>query len=70
MSARNQIPGRVEQVVRHGPEAEVIVRTGKLTWIVSVVEKALDQLAISPGTEIQLIIKARSCQIMGLDEPP
>ena len=70
LSARNQIPGRVEQVLRHGTEAEVIVRTGKLTWIVSVVEKALDQLAISPGTEVQLIIKARSCQIMGLDEPP
>ena len=49
LSARNQIPGQVERIVHHGPEAEVIVRTGKLTWIVSVVDSALDQLDLSPG---------------------
>jgi molybdate transport system ATP-binding protein len=67
LSARNQIAGRVEGLVRHGSEAEVIVRTGHLTWIVSVVEKAVEQLAISEGAGVHLIIKARSCQILGPD---
>ncbi len=67
LSARNQIAGHVEQLVRHGSEAEVIVRTGQLTWIVSVVEKAVEQLAISPGAGVHLIIKARSCQVLSPD---
>ena len=64
LSARNQIPGVVERIVHHGPEAEVIVRTGKITWIVSVVDPALEQLGLAPGAPIHLIIKARSCQIL------
>ena len=67
LSARNQLAGEVDRLVRHKPEAEVIVRTGHLTWIVSVVEKALEHLAISPGERVHLIIKARSCHILGLD---
>ena len=42
----------------------------KLTWIVSVVELALEQLAILPGAVIHLIIKARSCQILDPDSSP
>jgi molybdate transport system ATP-binding protein len=64
LSARNQIPGLVEQIVRHGPQAEVIVQTGKLTWIASVVDSALDQLALAPAAVVHLIIKARSCHIL------
>jgi molybdate transport system ATP-binding protein len=67
LSARNQIAGQVEQLVRHGSEAEIIVRTGHLKWIVSVVEKAVEQLAISPGAGVHFIIKARSCQVLGPD---
>jgi molybdate transport system ATP-binding protein len=64
LSARNQIPGEVDRVVHHGLEAEVIVRTGKLSWIVSVVDPALEQLDLVPGASVHLIIKARSCQIL------
>jgi molybdate transport system ATP-binding protein len=64
LSARNQIPGQVERIVRHGLEAEVIVRTGKLSWIVSVVDPAVEQLELVPGAAVHLIIKARSCQIL------
>jgi molybdate transport system ATP-binding protein len=67
LSARNQIRGSVEQIVRHGPEAEVIVQTGKITWIASVVDSALEQLELSRGAAIHLIIKARSCQILHPD---
>ncbi len=70
LSARNQIAGHVEELVRHGSEAEIIVRTGHLTWIVSVVEGAVEQLAILPGSRVHLIIKARSCQILSPESSP
>ena len=37
LSARNRIPGVVDRVVARGPEAEVVVKTGEVRWIVSVV---------------------------------
>ena len=64
LSARNQIAGVVERIIPHGPDAEAVVRTGRLSWIVSVVTPAVDQLALAPGTSIHMIIKARSCHIL------
>jgi molybdate transport system ATP-binding protein len=64
LSARNQIPGVVERIVRHGPEAEVIVRTGSLPWIVSLVALAVEQLELEPGAAVHLIVKARSCHVI------
>jgi molybdate transport system ATP-binding protein len=65
LSARNQIPGMVERIVPHGPEAEAVVRTGGLTWIVSLVEPAVEQLGLVPDVPVHLIIKARSCHVLG-----
>jgi molybdate transport system ATP-binding protein len=70
LSARNQIRGRVERIIRHGPEAEVIVDTDGLTWIVSVVAPAVLQLTLAPGASVCLVVKARSCQILGGLIPP
>jgi molybdate transport system ATP-binding protein len=64
LSARNQVPGVVDRVIPHGPEAEVVVRTGGLTWIVSLVAPAVDQLDLNPGASVQLIVKARSCHVL------
>jgi molybdate transport system ATP-binding protein len=64
LSARNQVDGTVERVVSHGPEAEVVVRTGGLAWIVSLVAPAVEQLDLGPGTPVHLIIKARSCHVI------
>jgi len=64
LSARNQIPGIVERVVAHGPEAEVVVHTGGLKWIVSVVAPAVEQLELRSGSTIHMIIKARSCHVI------
>jgi len=64
LSARNQIPGTVERVVSHGPEAEAVVRTGGLTWIVSLVAPAVEQLDLRSGSTIHMIIKARSCHVI------
>jgi molybdate transport system ATP-binding protein len=64
LSARNQIPGLVERIVPRGPEAEAIIRTGGLTWIVSLVAPAVAQLELEPGAEVHMIVKARSCHVL------
>jgi molybdate transport system ATP-binding protein len=69
LSARNLIAGVVERVVPHGPEAEVIVRTGQAAWIASVIAPAVDQLALAPGVAVHMIIKARSCHVSLLPPP-
>jgi len=64
LSARNQVPGVIERIVAHGHEAEAVVRTGGLTWIVSLVAPAVDQLELRPGSSVQMIVKARSCHVL------
>ena len=68
LSARNVIAGTVERVVAHGAEAEVVVRTGGIGWIVGVVAPAVVALELAPGADVSLVVKARSCQI--LDDDP
>ena len=67
LSARNVIAGVVDRVVPHGGEAEVIVKTGGVAWIVSVVGSAVEALGLAAGADVVLILKARSCHI--LEEP-
>jgi molybdate transport system ATP-binding protein len=64
LSAQNIIPGKVERVVSHGPSAEALIRTGLVTWIVSLVAPAVEQLALSPEQDVHVIIKARSCHVV------
>ena len=64
LSARNQIPCTVERIIPHGPEAEAVIRTGGLTWIVSLVAPAVDQLELRPGSLVHMIVKARSCHVI------
>ena len=69
LSAQNIIPGKVERVVARGPEAEALIRTGGVTWIVSLVAPAVEQLALSHGVSIYMIIKARSCHVVAGTPP-
>ncbi len=64
LSARNQIPGTIERIVPHGPEAEAVIRTGGLDWIVSLVAPAVEQLGLMPGANVHMIVKARSCHVL------
>jgi molybdate transport system ATP-binding protein len=64
VSARNQIDGVVERVVPHGGEAEVVVRTGSVTWLVSVVSAAVTAIGLHPAAPVSMIIKARSCHLL------
>jgi molybdate transport system ATP-binding protein len=63
VSARNAVPAEVVRVVVHGDEAEVIVRTLGVEWIVSVVAPAAAALGLSPGVGATMIVKARSLRI-------
>ena len=69
ISARNLIDGTVDRVVPRGPEAEVIVRTGGVAWVVGVVASAVEALGLIASTEVRMIIKARSCHVLP-EEPP
>jgi molybdate transport system ATP-binding protein len=64
LSARNQIDGTVERIIHHGVDVEVVVRTGGLKWIISVVSPAVGQLGLEPGSPILIIVKARSCHVI------
>ncbi len=64
LSARNVLPGVVERVVPHGSEAEVVVRVGETSWIVSVVASAVAALGLVPGSVVSLILKARACRVL------
>lgn len=64
LSARNVIPGTVDRIVAHGAEAEVVVQTEGISWIVSVVAPAVTALGLTPGSSVHLIVKARSCLIL------
>lgn len=68
LSARNVLPGTVARIAAHGPEAEVLIDTGSVTWIASVVAPAVQALGLEPGVDVHMIIKARSCHILD-DEP-
>lgn len=65
LSARNVIAGIVERIIAHGPDAEVIVRTQGVCWVVSVVAPAVESLQLRIGAPVQMIIKARSCRTLG-----
>jgi molybdate transport system ATP-binding protein len=63
LSARNVIPGKVDRIVPHDGEAEVVVASGQTQWIVSVVAGAVAALALQPGVPVRMIVKARSCRV-------
>ena len=63
LSARNILPGTVQRLVTHGAEAEVLVRTGGVTWMVSVVAPAVGALGLCAGADVYMIVKARSCHV-------
>jgi molybdate transport system ATP-binding protein len=67
LSARNQIAARVLQIVLRGTDAEIVVCAGDVKGIVSVLSGTVSALGLEQGSEVWLIIKARS--IVTLDDP-
>ena len=69
LSARNLIGGTIERVVTHGSGAEVVVRTGEVTWVVGVASATIGALGLSPGEEVRMIVKSRSCRMSPEERP-
>jgi molybdate transport system ATP-binding protein len=63
LSARNQVTGSIDRIVQHGLEAEALVRTGSLTWIVSLIIPAVEHLELVAGSTVYMIVKSRSCHV-------
>jgi molybdate transport system ATP-binding protein len=64
LSARNILAGRVDRILSHGHDAEVVVTCEGSTWLASVVAGAVDSLGLEPGVEVTLIIKARAIRVL------
>ncbi|HEY7034846.1 MAG TPA: TOBE domain-containing protein [Thermomicrobiales bacterium] len=64
VSARNQIPGKVKNVVLGGVMAEVTVDIGDGKEIVAAVTRAsVERLGITEGAEVVAVIKATEVMI-------
>jgi molybdate transport system ATP-binding protein len=64
LSARNILAGRVDRILSHGHDAEVVVTCEGSTWLASVVAGAVDSLGLEPGVDVALIIKARAIRVL------
>jgi molybdate transport system ATP-binding protein len=60
ISAQNIVPGRVAEILRHGAEVEVLIECGT-RFVASVVPAAVYSLGLEVGSNVFMIIKARSC---------
>ncbi|GAC1321934.1 MAG: hypothetical protein NVSMB14_16900 [Isosphaeraceae bacterium] len=65
LSARNVLEGVVDKVVTRGAEAEVVVRCQGVVFLVGVTAPAVKELDLREGREATLIVKARSCAVIG-----
>ena len=65
LSARNVIAGEVDRVLAHGPEAEVLVRTGALDLGRQRGRPGGERAGAGAGVGVHMIIKARSCRVQG-----
>ncbi|WZO99190.1 molybdenum ABC transporter ATP-binding protein [Isosphaeraceae bacterium EP7] len=64
LSARNILRGRVDRILAHGHDAEVVVTCEGSTWLASVVAGAVTSLGLEPGVEVSLVIKARAIRVL------
>jgi molybdopterin-binding protein len=58
LSARNQLPGTVQQVTKGAAIANVVVDVGGQRIVSSITVEAADQLGLAEGTAVTVIVKA------------
>ncbi len=63
ISARNQLPGTVKSVVLGSVMAEVVVDVGGLEVAAAVTRHSAEQLGLSAGDEVRVVIKATEVMI-------
>ncbi len=62
LSARNIVPGVVHDITTHGTSAIIFVDAGE-RWMIRLTLTALEELALTPGRPVFMIIKASSIHI-------
>jgi len=65
LSARNVLPGRVEEIARTGARVTVRVNCGGIRFAVHVTPAAVESLKLRIGCETWLIVKSYSCHLVG-----
>jgi molybdopterin-binding protein len=58
ISARNRLPGRVEKITRGAATANVTVTVTGMTMTAAITVDAVEELGITEGSEVLVIIKA------------
>ena len=58
ISARNKLPGRVEQITRGAATANVSVSVAGMTMTAAITVDAVEELGIRVGSEVIVIVKA------------
>jgi molybdopterin-binding protein len=58
ISARNQLPGRVEKITRGAATANVTVAVAGMTMTAAITVDSVEQLGITEGSDVVVIIKA------------
>ena len=64
LSARNQIKGKVKEIIPGAVNAEVIIETSRGEIIVSVITKeSVEALELAAGKEVYAVIKASNVKV-------
>ncbi|NLG99555.1 MAG: TOBE domain-containing protein [Chloroflexi bacterium] len=64
LSARNQIKGKVKEIIPGAVNAEVIIETSRGEIIVSVITKeSVEALELAAGKEVYAVIKASNVMV-------
>lgn len=58
ISARNKLPGRVEQITRGSATANVQVSVAGMSMTAAITVDAVDELGIDVGSDVIVIVKA------------
>ena len=58
LSARNQLPGTVQQLTKGAAIANVVVDVGGQRIVSSITVEAADELGLAEGTSVTVIVKA------------
>jgi molybdopterin-binding protein len=67
ISARNKLPGRVEQITRGAATANVQVSVAGMTLTAAITVDAVEELGLKVGSDVVVIVKA-SDVMLGVDE--
>ncbi|MFZ0180837.1 MAG: TOBE domain-containing protein [Candidatus Dormiibacterota bacterium] len=63
ISARNKLPGRVEQITRGAATANVVVSVAGMSMTAAITVDAVEELGLKVGSEVIAIVKASDAML-------